>query len=304
MVLVVLIWSANIAVMKWALADFPPYAFAALRFSTSALCLCALAWYREGPPRLPPGTAWRLFWLGVAGNSAYQALFMVGLTHTRVGNIALLVGASPVMVAVLAWLTGIERLTRSVVLGIALAFGGIALVVSVKGPEFTSTSLIGDLAVVAASLGWAIYTLGVRTISGQVSTLWITAATTLTGTPLLLLLGARQLGQVEWAAVSQRGWLAMAYTTLCSLVLAYHIWNVNIRLVGSARTSVFSAGIPLGGLLLAWPMLGEKPKAIQLAGAALIVSGVLLARRGAGEAGKTVEVNKSVEAVEAGKAGE
>lgn len=299
LVLVVLIWSANIAVMKWALDDFPPFAFSALRFSISSLILCALAWRLEGPPRLPAGTGWRLCLLGVAGNSVYQALFMVGLTHTRVGNIALLVGSAPVQVALLAWLTGIERLTRTVVLGIALAFAGIALVVSVKGPEFSATSLIGDLAVLTASLGWAVYTLGVRTISNQVSTLWITAATALTGTPLLIILGARQLGEVQWGAVSQRGWLAIAYTTLVSLVLAYHIWNVSIRLVGSARTSIFSAGIPLGGLLLAWPMLGEKPQPIQLTGAALIVSGVLLARRR--EAGRADRTDRTIRADKADK---
>lgn len=299
LLLVVLIWGANFAVIKWILVELPPYAFAALRFSISAICLCALAWIREGPPRFPPGTTRRLIWLGIAGNSIYQALFMVGLTHTSVGNVALLVGSSPVLVALLAWLTGVERLSRTVVWGIALAFAGITLVVRVHGPEFTRDSLIGDVAVLLASLGWATYTLGVRTISGQVSTLWITAATALTGTPLLILIGARELGGVEWGALSIRTWVAMAYTTLVSLVLAYHLWNVSIRRVGSARTAVYGAGIPVAGLLLSWPLLGIQPKPIQLAGAVLIVSGVLLARRrDAGETGRAVKAGETGEAGE------
>jgi drug/metabolite transporter (DMT)-like permease len=279
LLLVVLIWGANFAVIKWALLEIPPYAFSAIRFSCSALCLCALAWYQEGPPRFPPGTTRRLIWLGIAGNTVYQALFMIGLTHTSVGNVALLVGCSPVLVALLGWLTGLERLSRPVVWGIVIAFAGIALVVGVHGPEFSRRTLLGDLSVLLASLGWASYTLGVRTISGQVSTLWLTAATTLTGTPLLLLLGGPQLLELDWGGLSLRTWLALAYTILLSLVFAYHIWNVSIRLVGSARTAIFGAGVPVVGVLLAWPLLGERPRLVQLIGAALIVTGVLLARR-------------------------
>lgn len=279
LLLVVLIWGANFAVIKWALAEIPPFAFSALRFSISALCLCALAWIREGPPRFPPGTIRRLVWLGIAGNTIYQLLFMEGLIRTSVGNVALLVGCSPVLVALLGWLTGVERLSRPVMWGIVLAFAGIALVVGVRGPEFSRMTLVGDLSVLLASLGWASYTLGVRTVSGKVSTLWLTAATTLTGTPLLLLIGGRQLAALDWSSLSLRTWLAMAYTTLLSLVFAYHMWNVSIRLVGSARTAIFGAGVPVVGVLLAWPLLGEKPRMIQLVGAILIVSGVLLARR-------------------------
>ena len=65
LVLVVLIWGANFAVIKWALAEIPPLAFSALRFSFAAVCLCVLAWAREGPPRFPPGTVIRLIWLGL-----------------------------------------------------------------------------------------------------------------------------------------------------------------------------------------------------------------------------------------------
>ena len=37
--------------------------------------------------------------------------------------------------------------------------------------------------------------------------------------------------------------------------------------------------IPLVAMLVAWPLLGEHPRPVQIGGAVLIVSGVLLSRR-------------------------
>ena len=278
MLLVVIVWGANFAIVKWALAEIPPFAFAAFRFSISALCLCAIAWWQEGPPRFPPGTAIRVLWLGVAGNSIYQALFMIGLTHTSVGNVALLAGSSPVLVALFGWLTGIEKLSRPMVAGVGLTVVGIALVVGIHDSEFSRRNLLGDLAIIVAAVSWSAYTVGVRTVSRQVSVPWLTAATTLTGSPLLLLIGWRGLGTVDWGGLSTRTWIALSYTSMISLVMAYLIWNASIRLVGSVRTSVFSAGMPVVGMLLAWPLVGERPRVVQLVGSVLIVSGVLLAR--------------------------
>lgn len=286
MLLVVIVWGANFGIVKWTLAEIPPFAFAAFRFSVSALCLCAIAWIREGPPRFPPGTAIRVLWLGIAGNSIYQVLFMIGLTRTSVGNVALLAGCSPVLVALFGWLTGIEQLSRTMIAGVGLCVLGIALVVGVHDAAFTHSNLLGDLAIVVAAVAWAAYTVGVRTVSDQVSVTWLTASTTLAGAPILLLVGGRQLTTVEWGTLSTRTWIALAYTTLISLVLAYLIWNASIRLVGSVRTSVFSAGMPVVGMILAWPLVGERPRMVQVAGSVLIVGGVLLARWRGRESGK------------------
>ncbi|MEP6472985.1 MAG: EamA family transporter, partial [Gemmatimonadota bacterium] len=73
---------------------------------------------------------------------------------------------------------------------------------------------------------------------------------------------------------------------LISLVLAYLIWNASIRLVGSVRTSVFSAGMPVVGMILAWPLVGERPRLVQVVGSVLIVGGVLLARWTGGQRGR------------------
>lgn len=279
MVLVVLIWGANFTFIKFCLAEFPPYAFATLRFGLASILLAALAWHREGPPRIPRQTIGRLIALGVVGNTLYQVLFMIGLTHTSVANVAIMVGCSPVLVALIGAISGVEQLRRPVAIGALLAFTGIALVVSAHGPEFSARTLRGDLAVFCASFCWAVYTLGLRGVVGEVSNLWLTAFTTIASVPGLLLFGWRQFGEIHWSEITSRAWWSLAYTTLLALVVAYLLWNASVRLLGSGRTAIFGAGVPVVAMLLAWPLLGEQPRPVQIAGAACIVAGVLAARR-------------------------
>lgn len=279
MVLVVLIWGANFAFIKLALREIPAFSFAALRFTLATVALLLVVRLREGSARFPPGTLVPLLLLGFLGNTAYQALFMLGMTRTSASNSALILSTTPVLVALLARMSGVERLSRQTVFGIAFAFGGVLCVFWAKGVGLSSDTVTGDLFVLGATLCWATFTLGVRALRPPITTLRLTALTMVTGTPGLMLLAAPEFGRFDWSGVSMAGWTGVAYSTVLGIVVAYGLWNNSVRLVGGSRTAVFSSGIPVVAMLVAWPLLGEQPLLLQLAGAVLIIAGVLLARR-------------------------
>jgi len=279
MLLVVVIWGANFSIVKLSLAQIPPLAFTALRFTAATALLLLILRFREGRVSLPPHTLWKLIWLGVVGNTLYQVLFIPGLSLTTAANSALFVAATPVMVALLGALLKIERLTRHVTIGIALAFFGITLVVAARGLSVSRATLAGDALVLAGTVCWAIYTLGVRSLAPDISSLRITALTLLTGTPGLILLGLPSMLKTEWSGLDRRAWGGLAYATLFGLVVAYLLWNASVRKVGGSRTAVYTCVTPLVATLVAWPLLGERPVPLQAFGAALIVGGVLLTRR-------------------------
>jgi len=279
MLAVVLIWGANFSFMKMALAEMPGLAFAGLRFTMATVVLLAILGWREGSIGAPRAAWWPLTWMGVLSNTCYQVFFMYGLEHTSVANASLIVATTPLLVAFLGAATGIESLRRPVVLGGLLGFSGVTLILAGKGATLGLGRLAGDGAVFVAVLGWAIFTLGVRALTVPISTLRLTALTMLTGTPGLLLLGAGDLRSLDWQGLSGRAWTGVAYSTLLAIVVAYVMWNNGVRVVGSARTAIFNSMIPLVAMLVAWPLLGEQPRLVQLAGAALIVGGVLLSRR-------------------------
>lgn len=276
MLLVVLIWGANFAIVKGALGVIPPLAFVALRFVGATLLLVPLMLIREGWPKLPRGSWPRLVTFGIVGNTLYQPLFMLGLARTTSANSSLILAATPVLIALFGSLLGIERVTRRLALSILLSFSGITLVLTARGATLSGETLLGDLLVVGATCCWSVYTLGLRTLRG-VSNLQVTALTLLTGTPGLLILGVPALVQLDWSAVGASAWWALGYATVLAIVVAYILWNNSVRVAGSTRTSIFQCMTPLVAALVAWWLLGEHLVWLQAVGAALIIAGLLVA---------------------------
>ncbi len=117
MLLVVVIWGANFSFMKMALAEMSGMSFAGLRFALAAVVLLAVLYWREGSIALPREAWWTLIWMGLLSNTLYQVFFMYGLTHTSVANASLIIATTPLIVALLGAVTGIEALSRPVVTG-------------------------------------------------------------------------------------------------------------------------------------------------------------------------------------------
>lgn len=279
MVLVVLIWGANFSVTKIALQEIPPLAFAAVRFAVAGTLLWLVLRAVERPQPLPPGALPRLIVLGLVGNSIYQLCFLLGLTYTTAANASLIIATTPALVAGAGALLGIERLRRAGVVGIALAIGGVALILAARGLQLTRDGLLGDLLLLGCAVSWTIYTLGVRSLGGGMSPLTITTWTTITGAPGLLLIGLPATLGTDWGAVSAGAWAGLAYSTVLGVVVAYLLWNTSVRVAGSTKTAIYGCAIPLAATLVAWPLLGETPTWVQGLGAILIVAGVLLTRR-------------------------
>jgi drug/metabolite transporter (DMT)-like permease len=279
MLMVCLIWGANFTITKLAFAQLSPLAFTALRFAAGSVLLWALVRWTEGRGAFPRGqTLWHLVWLGVLGNTLYQLGFVLGLARSTATNTSLIVSAAPAVVAILGAAMGLERTTTRTRLGIAFGIAGVLVVVLARPAAAVQLQArIGDLFTVGALLCWSVYTVGLRRVSGM-SALRVTAWTTYTGTPGLVLAGAPELLRVQWRAVDLAVWGALAYATALSLVLAYLIWNASVRAVGATRTAIYMCVTPLVAVLVAWAALGERPGLLHAVGGALIALGVVLTR--------------------------
>jgi drug/metabolite transporter (DMT)-like permease len=279
MTLVVLIWGCNFAVVKTALAQIAPLPFTAIRFVVASSLLALLLRWREGDCAFPKGSFWKLTWLGIIGNTAYQALFASGLAHTTSANAALILTATPATTALIGGLIRVERITRHVVVGIALAMGGVAVVMAPRGVSLSSQTLTGDLLIFASVFGWTAYVLGMRKLSKGISSLRATTLTMIAGTPGLVLLGLPGMLRTDWSRVGGVTVFSLLYSAALALVVCYLLYNRNVRLIGGVRTTIYGCAIPVIAALVAWPALGEKPTAMQGIGAILIIVGVLVTRR-------------------------
>ena len=283
MLLVCLIWGFNFSITKSAFDQIPPLAFTAIRFAISSLMLWLVLRVVEAPAKLPPGAMRRLVLLGVVGNTFYQLAFMLGLARTTASNSALILSTVPTVVAVFAGALGLERITARMRWGIALGMLGVGLVIATRGVAFDRGTFTGDLLSVLAVLCWAGYTVGLRRVPPGISPLRVTTITAIAGTPGLVLVGFPGVLRLDWGSISWGAWLAVAYASVLSLVVAYLLWNRSVKAIGGTRTAIYMCLTPVIAVLGAWLLLGERPHPLQGIGAAFIITGVLLTRTGGGE---------------------
>lgn len=278
LVVMVLIWGANFAVVKRALDAFDPLGFNALRFLLASLFVYAVLRAR-GPVRLPGRRDIpRVLLLGVLGNAVYQMTFIFGLDRTQAGNAGLMMALSPLFVAVLsAWL-GHERPGGLAWMGAGLSVVGVGLV-SGGSVRMEGATLTGDLVMVGAGLLWALYSVGAQPLVARYGPVPTTAWTLWSGGAVLVLVGIPSVARQEWAAVDAVAWGGLLFSAFLSIGLAYLIWYRGVERIGNTRTAIFSNAIPVVALGVGALWLGERVTAGSIAGAALIIGGVLLVRK-------------------------
>jgi len=218
--------------------------------------------------------------LGLLGNVVYQALFIHGIHWTRAGNAALMLSAVPLIVALLSVGLKHETISRAGWAGVALSIGGIALILwgSSRGISFGSDTLRGDLTMLAAALGWSVYTVLSAPYVQKYGTLPVTAFTMWVGTVGLVAVSTPALLAQEWGSISLGAWGGLVFSGAFAIALAYMLWYYGVRHLGSSRTAVYSNTVPIVALIVAWLTLGEVPTGVQVAGTVMILGGIGLAR--------------------------
>jgi drug/metabolite transporter (DMT)-like permease len=276
----VLIWGSNFSVVKAALTEFSPLAFNSTRFVIASLLLAVFLAASGARIRFEKMDALRLVGLGLLGNVLYQALFIYGINGTRAGNAALMLSTVPLIVTVLSVGLKHETISRAGWAGVALSIGGIVLILwgSSRGLSFGSDTMRGDLTMLAAALAWSVYTVLSSPYVQKYGTLPVTAFTMWTGTVGLVAVSTPALAAQDWSSISLPAWGGLVFSGALGIALAYILWYYGIRHLGSSRTAVYSNTVPVVALIVAWLTLGEVPTSVQVAGTALILGGIGLAR--------------------------
>jgi drug/metabolite transporter (DMT)-like permease len=272
------IWGVNFVVVKYATHIFNPVAFTGLRVGTAATFLVAFA-YARGGFTLSRHEVVRLLFLGVIGNGLYQLFFVHGVARTRAGNASLIVGAAPAFIALVARARGLERVKRMTFAGIALSVIGVALVIAGSATSSNGeTTLLGSVLVFLGVLCWTAYTIMLQPYTKRIDVVQLAAVTMVGGAVPLLVASMPALVATDWSGVGTGGWLALLYSSVISMGVAYFFWYRGLRVLGPTRTAVYSNLQPIVALVAAWAFLGEIPTIFQGVGAVTIIAGVFLTR--------------------------
>jgi drug/metabolite transporter (DMT)-like permease len=106
----------------------------------------------------------------------------------------------------------------------------------------------------------------------------LAALTMVGGAAMQLPFALPDFAGTAWSEIGARGWLAVVYSGVGALCVAYYFWYRGVRVLGPTRTAMYGNVQPIIALLVAWPLLGEVPTIWQVVGVVSIISGLLLTR--------------------------
>src|SRR4051812_12311145 len=163
----VFIWGSNFSIVKVALRDFPETGFNAMRMAVgSAVFLATIRLTRNDAAIRPVLTRndWiQLSLLGMVGTFLYQLCFVAGVGRTSVGNSSLIIGISPVIIAVMSALAGHERIKPMRWAGVVLALSGLYVVVA-RGVDLSGATWRGDALMIVAVTCWSLFSVASQPI--------------------------------------------------------------------------------------------------------------------------------------------
>lgn len=221
---------------------------------------------------------------GLIAVAACQVAYFNAVRQMEVGPALLIEYTAPVAVLVWAWLRHGQRPSRLAVAGAVLAVGGLVLVLDLVSGA--SVSLPGVAWALAAMVGAAAYFI----LSGapsQLPPIVLAAGALLLGAVALGITGL--LGAVELRAstadVAYHGFTAPYWAPLLGLgvlaaAFAYVTGIAATRRLGARLASFVALLEVLFALFFAWLLLRELPNGVQLAGAAVVMAGVVLVKLG------------------------
>ena len=269
----------NPVAVKLAVLDVPPLPFVAIRFLLAGLLLLPIALLLGQGREVGQKDLLAMAGVGFVGVGMNNVAFTLGVSMTTASDTALIYAAVPIWGILLGLALGLERPTLWGVVGVALAFAGVGVVVSGGLGGGGGSSLKGDLLVVIATVCWGSYAVLSLPLLSTYSPLTVAAYTMLFGGLAALPLAVPGFVVAEWGGVSSGAWEAMAYSTLLVAAYGFWAWQWGVSRVSANRVLVYQYLITLVGVVSGVVLLGEGLTVNKILGGALILLGVCLARR-------------------------
>jgi drug/metabolite transporter (DMT)-like permease len=226
----------------------------------------------EGQVPLAPLVLAGLFFASDLGVWHFSILF------TSVANSTVLANLAPIFVTLAGWMFWKRRVTRTFLVGMFVAIAGMFVLV---GPNFAAGGrpLLGDALGALTAVFYAGYFLAIKIArDARASTARLMAWST-TITALVLLPIALFMPQPFWPSSAQ-GWWILAGLALVSQCLGQGLIAYAFAHLPASLSSVSLLVQPVMAALFAWALFGEAIGPVQFTGAAIVLAGIYISRKG------------------------
>ena len=278
-----LFWGGNFVVGRWAHTDIPP------------LNLTFWRWFASGVILLPFVAVglWRyrhlirkhivlLTVLAVTGMVMFHSFTYIALNTTTAINAAVVLASMPMVIPVISFLAGDERLNARQALGIGISVLGVVAIIS-RGQWEVLVNLSftpGDVWVLGSVLAWSVYSVLLKRLpKGEgkaIPPMVVLGATNWIAILVLFPFYVWEYQSVGGFALTASSMLVIAYVALFASIAAFVCWNAAVPQVGANKAGLFIHLIPLFASIFSILFLGESLKTYHFVGIAPILVGIYL----------------------------
>mgnify|MGYP002715457765 FL=1 len=268
--LVIVVWGLNFVVIKVGLHGMPPMLMGALRFMLAAFP--AILFVRR--PQVP--LRWMLAYGMTISVGQFAFLFYAMHVGMPAGLASLVLQSQAFFTLFFAALFLGERLRGSNLFGLLVAASGLLLIGLQGGQAMT---LAGFALTIAAASMWALGNVVTRKL-GKVNlvglVVWGSLIPPLPFLALSLWLEGPELISQSLRTLSLDSLLVLAYLAFGATILGYGLWSRLLSRYPASQVAPFSLLVPVVGISSAALLLGERLGSMQMAGAALVMVGLLI----------------------------
>ncbi len=279
--LTAIFWAGNALASRLAVGHISPFLLVFLRWVMVLGVLWPLyggqvrAHWGDIRPRLGSITL-----MAVLGFTGFNALFYTAGYYTSAINIGILQGSIPVVVLAGAFFMFGTRATLLQIIGVLITLVGVVVVASQGSPlSILHIGLnSGDLAMLAACVFYAFYTLALRNrpdMSGIAFFTLLALISAITSVPLLIFEAVTTGLQMP----TLQGWLVTLFVAIFPSCLAQLFFLRGVDLIGPGRAGVFVNLVPVFAAILAVLLLNEPFAPFHAVALALVIGGIWLAQR-------------------------
>ncbi|NBQ38938.1 MAG: DMT family transporter [Alphaproteobacteria bacterium] len=266
-----LMWSSGFLFMKLLADTVDPFAIASVRATFAAIILAG--WFlMRGLSPLPARfelVPWLI--LGTLNGWLPNVLTAYALQSAGAGPSAMIQASGPLMVAVLSHFAFLdERLTARKVIGIAVGFAGMLVLIGPSELDHQGASLFGALAMVVVSVCYAVGNVYAKFIP-HVEPSRMALGQPLAATGLTFALS----GTAAYAPIVP-SWPAALGLSLFSTALPITIFMYMIRQQGPTKAAMIGYLMPTFATILAVIFLGEAIGVREVIGGLVVLAGVFV----------------------------
>jgi drug/metabolite transporter (DMT)-like permease len=199
------------------------------------------------------------------------------IKYTSVANSTLLANLASIFVTLAAWLLWKQRPSALFLAGLGAALAGVAMLVQTS-IGFSPTALLGDALGIVTAMFYAWYLLSVKSLRDRGADTLMLMAVTTTITAVILLPVALASGEALLPATAA-GWLKLLGLAWISHAAGQGLIAHALAHLPAGFTSVGLLLQPVIAAFFAWMLLGESLAPLQIAGGAVVLAGIYLARK-------------------------